>query len=72
MLNRLKKWGAALSASVLAFVAMPVHALIDVTGAETGITDGTAAVVAIITALLVAYGSFIGLRMALRAAKRGG
>lgn len=61
---------------MVAFVAMLVsigaQAQIDVSGALTEITNGSTAVVAIIGALLVAYGLFLGLRMALRAVKRGG
>lgn len=62
-----------LAAAVMAaFVSSPAMAVIDVTGATGGITDGSTAVVTILTALLVAYGLFIGIRMALRAVKRGG
>lgn len=57
---------------LLSFAAVPAFAVIDVAGATTAISDGTTAVTTIITALLVAYGTFLGLRMALRATKRGG
>ena len=53
------------------FLSVPAFAQIDVSAATSAITDGQTAVVAIITALLAAYGAFLGLRMALRAVKRG-
>lgn len=56
---------------LLALVSAPALAVIDVSAATAAIGDGETAVVAIITALLAAYGAFLGLRMALRAVKRG-
>jgi uncharacterized membrane-anchored protein YitT (DUF2179 family) len=53
-------------------LAVNANAVIDVADALTAITDGSTAVVAIIGGLIVAYGLFLGLRMALRAVKRGG
>jgi len=73
MFKSLKAKARAFLASALALLsATPAMAVIDVTGVTTGITDGSTAVVTILTALLVAYGLFIGIRMALRAVKRGG
>jgi len=73
MFKSLKAKASALLMSLVALVtASPAMAQIDVTGATTGITDGSTVVVTILTALLVAYGLFIGIRMALRAVKRGG
>jgi len=73
MFKSLKAKASALLMSLVALVtASLAMAQIDVTGAITGITDGSTAVVTILTALLVAYGLFIGIRMALRAVKRGG
>ena len=63
---------ALIASLAIAMVSLPAHAVIDVTGATTGITDGTLGVTSVIVALIAAYGAFIGLRMALRAVKRGG
>jgi len=68
MLNTRKSQVLALVASLS---TAPAWAVIDVTGATGGITEGAVAVAAVIVALIAAYGTFIGLRMAYRAVKRG-
>jgi len=69
---KVRKFLNGLTLAVLAsVVSSPAFAVIDVTGATGAITEGTVAVTAIILALVAAYGTFLGLRMAYRAVKRG-
>jgi len=65
------KFNGLMLAVLALVVSSPAMAVIDVTGATGAITDGTLAVTTIILALVAAYGTFLGLRMAYRAVKRG-
>ena len=58
----------------LAALIVPAYsfAAIDTTAAVTAITDGQTAVVAVLVALIVAYGAFLGYRMVKSVVKRGG
>lgn len=59
--------------TALALMLAPVAAFaqLDVTSATGAITDGQTAVIVVITALVVAYGAFLGWRMVLARVKRG-
>lgn len=52
-------------------VPVAAFAQLDVTAATTAISDGQTAVIAVLTALVVAYGAFLGLRMVKAAVRRG-
>jgi hypothetical protein len=54
------------------FIVSPAFAVIDTTDAVAAITDGQTAVVAVLVALIVAYGAFLGYRMVKAVVKRGG
>ncbi|KAA9131966.1 hypothetical protein F3N42_07270 [Marinihelvus fidelis] len=61
------------AALVLTAMVAPVtsFAQIDVTGATGAITDGQTGVITVMTALIVAYGAFLGYRMVKAAVKKG-